>query len=336
MFLSLPPIDKSPKTCIIISKPICLRKEPCVTKKTVKRIAFALASLLLLPPLLALIAHIAFFDLRSFRSPSFREGTEPEILHGTTEHVTFPAIDGKALAGYYYLPAGVVPKGLIVFAHGYGNGGHRLYLDLIDAFVARGYAVFAYDITGTDASEGIGVQGLPRGVADLDAALTYVRADERTRSLPLFLMGHSWGGYSVGAVLNLRQDVDAVVSFAGFDRPSGAVAAWGNRFFGPAAHLLVPYMTLIDRIRFGKLAELSALSGYQKATCPAMILHGAQDTTVPAEDGYLIFEQELRKDPRFTFKYMENRDHYNLWYATAPIMNDTLLDEIDAFLWHRS
>ncbi len=301
-------------------------------KKTSRRICFALMLVLILPPVLALIAHGIFFDFMTFRSDDYKNGVAIEVAGGAVEEVTFPSMDGKSIAGYWLSPLDTEAKGLIVFAHGYGHGGMRCYLDLIEAFVLRGFAVFSYDVLGTDGSGGVGVQGFPRGVMELDAALDYVKASGRYADLGLYLMGHSWGGYSVSAVLNLRDDVDAVVNFAGFDLPSDITRARGEVFLGPFVYVLSPYMTLYERIKFGDYAELSALEGYKASSCPVMILHGALDETVPPENGYMIFERELGENDRFTFRYFENRDHYNLWYTTPPVLNDALLDEIATFL----
>ena len=47
-------------------------------------------------------------------------------------------------------------------------------MDCAYYFAKNGYYVFAYDSTGSDASEGEGVGGTPQGVIDLDYAISFV------------------------------------------------------------------------------------------------------------------------------------------------------------------
>ncbi len=104
---------------------------------------------------------------------------------------TFNSKDKKQLVGYMYFYLGVVPKALIVFAHGFGGGGQRSYMDVIDHLAALGYAVFAYDATANDESEGEELKGFPQQTKDLQAAIKFVRTIKYYKDLPMLLFGHS-------------------------------------------------------------------------------------------------------------------------------------------------
>ena len=87
-------------------------------------------------------------------------------------------------------------SGLIVFSHGIFDG-QLSYLPEIAYFARRGYKIFAFDNSGSHLSGGKSLRGLPQSAEDLDAALSFVT---KTNTLPLYLFGHSWGGYAVSAV----------------------------------------------------------------------------------------------------------------------------------------
>ena len=58
--------------------------------------------------------------------------------------------------------------------------------------------------------------GYIQAVKDLDAVLTYVENEERFQNTPLFLFGHSLGGYATAAVLQEGHEVDAAIVASGF------------------------------------------------------------------------------------------------------------------------
>ncbi|MBQ3029665.1 MAG: alpha/beta fold hydrolase, partial [Agathobacter sp.] len=144
----------------------------------------------------------------SYRVENF-EGLE-------VEECTIIANKGQRLAGYKYSRQGQNPKALLVFVHGL-CGGHWNYMDICNHFLKKDFAVFAYDATGNGQSEGKKVGGFAQGLADLDYVLNYVKELPEYKGLSIVLMGHSWGGFCVGNILNFHPDVKAVVAVSGFD-----------------------------------------------------------------------------------------------------------------------
>lgn len=170
-------------------------------------------------------------------------------------------------------------KGLVVVVHGLG-GGAEGYLTPILYFLNQGYQVFAYDNTGYHLSEGKNCVGLPQAVEDLDAALSFVEQEPRFAGLPVYLFGHSWGGYAVGAVLNFNHKVKAVVSVSGFSNPNKMIVEWAKRMAGVWAYLAIPFLVLHQRLSFGKKMDIMAVNGINKADVPVLLVHGSKDTTV--------------------------------------------------------
>lgn len=238
----------------------------------------------------------------------------------------FPSDKGQMLTGYFYT-YGEGQKGVVVMAHGYGGGGHNSYMNCADYFARHGYYVFAFDVTGNDKSEGDSVGGLPQGVIDLDRAISFIEQDESfadLKDLPVFLFGHSWGGYAVCAVLAFHPEVKAVIEMSGFNSSSDLFEAQGKQIVSGGIYVMLPFAKLWDSIKFGKYAAATALDGLKASDAAVMVVHSADDTIVPIAYGFEKYYAAYKDDPRFTFLPLEDRGH-------SYVYNDlTYIDEFNA------
>ncbi len=232
----------------------------------------------------------------------------------------FTSDEGQKLQGYLYHNGEGSPKAVLVFAHGFGGGGHNSYLDIINYFAQHNFYVFAYDATGNDESEGESVKGLPQGVIDLDYALDFVKKTEVFDRLPVVIMGHSWGGYSVTNVLKYHPEVKAAVSFAGFDTSLDLIECQGRMIAGDEAiDLMLPILNIYEDIKFGEFADNTAMDSFEKSEAAVMVLHSEDDETVPKKYGYDIWYEKYKDDPRFVFKPYEDRGHSQIFYSEEAI-----------------
>ncbi|OFK63180.1 hypothetical protein HMPREF2811_09610 [Globicatella sp. HMSC072A10] len=224
----------------------------------------------------------------------------------------FSSNEEQKLMGYLY-QKGKNQKGVIVLAHGYGDGGHNSYMDLADYFASNGYYVFTYDATGTDESEGEGVGGFPQGAIDLDYAIRFVKTQDQLKDLPLMLFGHSWGGYSAGNVLNFQPDVQAVITVAAFNQSSDIFEVVGRQEAGDGIEVMMPFVNLYERIKFGDYATKTALEGFGNTDAKIMIVQSQDDEVVPMAYGYDSFYEQYGEDNRFEFVLYEDRGHNHLF-----------------------
>lgn len=285
----------------------------------------ALLFLVLLPVLTILVYHDNFGG--RFETADWMAYSVSDFEGLKVTECTFPSNGGQLLAGYHYNKENQQIKGVVVLAHGFGGGGHNTYMDIADYFTSNGYLVFAYDATGNDKSEGDSVGGLPQGVIDLDYALRYVKQAEEYRDLPIVLFGHSWGGYSVGAVLNCHPDVKAAVLVAGFDCSTELVEQWGESMAGPVIKLFMPYASLYEHLKFGKYAAYSAMDGFAGSDAGVMILQSRDDPVVLPENGYEKFYQVYGGNPRFRFIEYEDRGHSGVLFSERAQEYERQLDE---------
>lgn len=212
-------------------------------------------------------------------------------------NVSFTSCENM-LQGYIY--GAENDKALLVFAHGIGSG-HESYMKSLLWFVDNGWRVFAYDATGSGSSGGAGTKGLQQSALDLDAALDYIEADPELSALPRFLMGHSWGGYAVTAVLNFGHEVDGVASVSGYAEPVEMIYEFASGVVGDFRPLIYPSICLYNKLLFGEYAGLSAVDGINSTDAPVLVIHGTEDETIGYEESAIMHKRELITDPNAEF-----------------------------------
>ena len=259
--------------------------------------------------MLAVSIYDSSFSYRCTTSEEQSFSIEEFPSMARTRH-TFTSDKGQTLVGYLYESKDVAEKkGVIVFAHGLGAGGQCGYMDIFNYFSSCGYYVFAYDATANDESEGDVIGGLPQGIIDLDYAISYAQTLDQIKDLPFVLMGYSWGGMSVGNVLNYHPEVKAVATLAGWNKSMNMIDYRGCEMVGGVAKLLLPFASVYEYTKYGDYAFSTAMKGFKNTDCEVMIVHGEQDDTIPIEYGYETYYKKYGDSDRFVFKKYEDRDH---------------------------
>lgn len=117
----------------------------------------------------------------------------PASVSGATS--TFAGAAGIELYERSWRPEGEV-RGVLIVMHGLRDHGDR-YAELASALVARGYAVYAFDLPGHGRSAGrrVEIGSFEDYVDNFDRYVAKVAAHEPSR--PLFVFGHSMGGLIV-------------------------------------------------------------------------------------------------------------------------------------------
>lgn len=229
-------------------------------------------------------------------------------------------ISGKnTLKGFIY--GADNDKGLLVFAHGIGSG-HEEYMKELIWFVDNGWRVFAYDATGSGHSEGGGTRGLPQSALDLDAALTFAESDARLNSLPVYLMGHSWGGYAAAAVLNFNHKITGAASISGYNEPIEMILEWTEDMMGDFRYAMLPFVWIYNKSLFGKYSGLTAVDGINrlnKPTVPVLVIHGTEDGTIGYDKSSIISEKEKITNPNAQLLTLEGKGHNNLFYTAEAL-----------------
>ena len=230
------------------------------------------------------------------------------------ENVQFKSGE-NTLQGYIYGMENESPKGLIVFAHGISVG-HESYIAQLIDLVERGWRVFAYDATGSCTSEGESTVGLVQSALDLDCALNYAKTDDRLNGLPVFLLGHSWGGYAVCAVQEFDHDIKAAVSLSGYAYPIEMLYFGTENILGKTgAKLSLPFIMNYNKTVFGENASLNAVDSLNKSQLPTLIIHGEEDRLVDFDRVSIYSKRDEITNPRAEFVKLTGKyaDHIRIF-----------------------
>jgi len=184
------------------------------------------------------------------------------------------------LVGFEY--GGDNVRGLVIVAAGRGGTADD-YMNFTIRLVDDGYRVLTYDKTGTARSEGNTLIGLYQPAIDLDALLTTIEAKSEYDDLPVYLLGHSMGGYGVCAVLEKTNRVKAAISLAGYNDGAELYTDQGLHMFGKKYYSLLPHFWFIQKRHFGSAMKMSAVHGINATDIPVLIIHGKTDEMVTCD-----------------------------------------------------
>jgi dipeptidyl aminopeptidase/acylaminoacyl peptidase len=228
---------------------------------------------------------------------------ERDLVVPTLVH--FPARDGRSIPAFLYLPPRAGARlPVIVSIHGGPEDQERpWFYAWYQYFVGRGYAVLAPNIRGS-AGYGKSYLALDNGarrwdaLADIAAAVAWLRARPDVDGRRIVAFGASYGGFAVLAMLAHHPDLFA----AGVD------------FYGPSD--LATFLGRTAEYRRGQraaeygdpqrdaafLAEISPVRHVDRITAPLLIVQGANDPIVPpAESEQLV---ELLRARGRTVRYL--------------------------------
>ena len=203
--------------------------------------------------------------------------------------VGIPVADGLKLFGWYAASNLVGPRPAAVLLHGWGGNASNLLPAAITLHEA-GYAVLLVEARNHGRSDHEGHSSLPRFAEDLDSAIDWLAAQPGVDAGALVAMGHSVGAAAALLSASRRNDLAAVVSVSSFAHPEQLMQRWlaERRVpYWPLGWLVNRYLERIIGARFDDIAPVNTLA---KASCPILLVHGLQDTTVPVADAHRIWQ----------------------------------------------
>lgn len=225
--------------------------------------------------------------------------------------LTFECND-LTLTGYYY--EATSPKGVIVFAHGINNLADGNSAQLHDYFLGCDYDVFAIDMTGCGRSEGEGIKSLHESKHCVINAVNFIKNYEKSRDLPLFLIGHSWGGYGVVAASYYLEDIKAVASFSAYNVPVDMMYGFVEINTSPILRFIKPTLNVSVSLFYGEESFFGAESAIKKnSDIPYIVIHGKDDKTVPFKEFSLIDNVNDDNYPNLTCFELDNISHGGPW-----------------------
>ncbi len=304
-----------------------------VTNKKTKKVLITIIIALLLFSILSFFATKLIYDGIFTRYDCGAAVTDAVVASRRSFH--YPSGD-NTLSGYLYASNADNGKNtLIVLA-----AGHRAcadsYQHQIDELLAYGWSVFAFDSTGCCTSEGDSSVGFPQTVLDLNATLDYLAAQDNFRYEHVALLGHSRGGYAACCSLAYGYDIAAVISVSGINSAMEGVIGAASQYVGGLAYGNYGWLWLYQTMLFGSdTVNLRADRVLSSTDTPVLLIHGADDTTVPLDKYSIISHREQIRNPNTEYlvcRAPDNAGHTDLLFDSDGTADDHLIKTIDEFL----
>ncbi len=262
------------------------------------------------------------FQRRFDAHPQLKYFTIKDFPEFDFDAVEFKNKQGVTLRGGFYYDDRLQPhQKLIVFTHGIGPG-HQAYTHLIMEFVRKGFIVFAYDNMGCGLSDGKTIKGMPQAIDDLASALTYLFKTTYA-SLPISVMGHSWGAYASIRAAKMNFPVQHIISIAPFNDVSemlGKYISW--------IRIFKPIVRVITWLSFGFIGVLSTETIIRQTKIKTLIIAGEKDDDIPLKGNY---EQFIKNQNPLVTIYLAKKHRHNPYlsfraenYVIDKILQGTL------------
>ena len=238
------------------------------------------------------------------------------------EEYVFPSSLGHSLAGNFYYYDGYNESRLIIFEHGMGSG-HTGYMTEIERLCRAGYRVFTYDHTGCMKSGGDSTNGFAQSLRDLDDAIKALKKDEKYASLPISVIGHSWGGFSTMNISALHPDIEKAVAMSGFISVSHILKGF---FKGILSPFYKKILALEERSNPDYIKH-NALDTLKSTKTQMLIIHSDDDKTVSAKNNFDLLEKELSGKENIRFLRLTGKNHNPNYTADAVKYKDKFFAE---------
>ncbi len=220
-----------------------------------------------------------------------RHGEVSEVVPGTTasfeltapETIRFTSFDGHRIPAFWFTPDSAAPWPVVVDVHGGPESQRRPgFTPLTQFFVSLGYAVLSTNVRGStgygkDYSHLDDIEKRLDSVADLDAAVKWLKERRDVDANRIVVMGQSYGGFMTLAALveypeHWAAGVD-VVGIANFVTFLDRTGPWRRK------HRAAEYGDP-DRHR-AILERISPIHKVDRIRAPLMVIHGRNDPRVP-------------------------------------------------------
>ena len=248
-----------------------------------------------------------------------REGDVKELVPGETasfdlvspETIRFRTFDTHKIPAFWFTPSTAAPWPVIVDVHGGPESQRRPgYTPLTQFFVSLGYAVLSTNVRGStgygkDYSHLDDIEKRHDSVADLDAAVKWLKGRREVDPAKIVVMGQSYGGFMTLAALTEYPDLWAagvdVVGIANFVTFLERTGPWRRKHRAAEYGDPERHRTILERI--------SPIHKVDRIRAPLMIIHGRNDPRVPLYETEQMVEAISQRGGTVEMLVFDNEGH---------------------------
>ncbi|MBN8491595.1 MAG: alpha/beta fold hydrolase [Burkholderiales bacterium] len=239
-------------------------------------------------PLRAVLHGLLLRGLRPTRLA--HDAAWPQGALGTGRMRTFEVRGrrGQRLAAWLAVPMKATqPAPLVVAMHGWGANASTLSA-MLGPLLQAGMAVVLFDAANHGESSAEDFSSLPRFAEDLGAVLQALRQVQAVDARRIALLGHSVGAGAVLLHAARAGGVKAIVSLSAFAHPREMMERWMQAQHIPMRWVGTAILEHVQEVIGERFDHIAPLHQLPRIECPVLLLHGAQDRTVPLSDAHRL------------------------------------------------
>lgn len=239
-------------------------------------------------PLRAVLHGLLLRGLRPTRLA--HDAAWPQGALGTGRMRTFEVRGrrGQRLAAWLAVPMKATqPAPLVVAMHGWGANASTLSA-ILGPLLQAGMAVVLFDAANHGESSAEDFSSLPRFAEDLGAVLQALRQVQAVDARRIALLGHSVGAGAVLLHAARAGGVKAIVSLSAFAHPREMMERWMQAQHIPRRWVGTAILEHVQEVIGERFDHIAPLHQLPRIECPVLLVHGAQDRTVPLSDAHRL------------------------------------------------
>ena len=241
--------------------------------------------------------------------------------------IEFKTPQGYLIKGNIYSYENHDKDDLVIFCHGLG-GGHRSYMREIELLCSRGYEVLSYDNVGCWESEGESIRGLSEAVNDLVSCLDFLAGSYNLKDRKLHIIGHSWGGYAAGNILNFRRkNIKSVTVISGFASVNTII--FGG--YGGKMKIFKNAILRFERKANPDYADCCSVDAFRDTKARVLLIHSKDDPVCAIACG-MDYVRPRVDNPNVTYLEVEGKFHNPNYTADAVAYMQQSFGEYQALL----
>ena len=279
---------------------------------------------------IGLLAGLRCLTRRSLAPTRVIESRTPPDVGLLYQEVRLPTANRKSLFAWF-IPASRERRDrrspAVVLIHGWGGNAETL-LPLAQPLHEAGFTLLLVDARCHGQSDEDSFASMPRFAEDISHAVAWLKQREDVSKEAITAIGHSVGAGAVLLSASWANDFAAVVSIAAFTHPVAMMRRWFAEKgipYRPIGWLMLAYVEWVIGHRFDAIAPINTIG---QVRCPVLLVHGAEDTTVPVSEAYAIHAN--RSGDQVTLKIVAgSHDDFADLDNELPVLVDFLTKSVE-------